>query len=169
MHAGDRAAEHGLYGVRDQRFFYRNYEIDVVQVLFQPALNAGGELVHTLEHDGPFGLLIESQHGVAAEFPHDLAKLAAGLGGQQIAMEGFSAKRTGDGAVGADQPEVEAEQLSNGQSKGMATSGDQDDFDTGFMSAAQRGQVEIGDLKFRVEQGAVDIRGEETDWKLHHA
>ena len=83
-------------------------------------------------------------------------------------MERFSTKRTGNGAIGADQPEIKAEQLSNGQGEGMAPSGDQDNFDAGFMGAAKGGQVWIGDSKFRVEQGAVDIHREKTDWKLHH-
>ena len=41
MHARDSSAEHGLHGIGGERVFQRDDEIDVLQVLLQPALNAG--------------------------------------------------------------------------------------------------------------------------------
>jgi len=74
-------------------------------------------------------------------------------------VESFAGEGSGDGAVGADEPEIETELLRDGQGEGVAASGDQDDFDAGGVGAAEGGQVIWGDFEFGVEQGAVDIGG----------
>jgi 5,10-methenyltetrahydrofolate synthetase len=40
VHAGDRTAEHSLYGVCYQGVFDRYYEVDVLQILFEPPPDA---------------------------------------------------------------------------------------------------------------------------------
>ena len=74
LHARDRAAKHGLHRIAGQRVFNRNHEIDVLQVLFQPALNARAQFVHVLEHDRAFGFGIEGEDRVAAKFLHSRAQ-----------------------------------------------------------------------------------------------
>jgi len=100
---------------------------------------------------------------VAAEILHGGAEIAAGFAGHEVAMESFSGEGAGYGAVGADEPEVEAELFGDGQSEGVAAAGDEDDFDAGGVGAAKGGEVVGGNLELRIEEGAVDIGGEETD------
>ena len=78
-------------------------------------------------------------------------------------MEGFSGKRPGDGAIGTDQPEIESQLLSDGQGEGVAASGDQDDLDALGVHAPECGEIGLGNLKFRVEQGTVNIDGDEAE------
>ncbi len=78
-------------------------------------------------------------------------------------MKSFPGEGAGDGAVGADEPEIEAELPGDGQGKGMASTGDEDDFDAGGVSAAEGFEVIRGDLKLGIEEGAVDIGGEKAD------
>ena len=73
---------------------------------------------------------------MAAEILHGGAEVEAGLAGHEIAVEGLSRERTGDRAIRADEPEIEAELLGDGQSEGVAASGDEDDFDAGAVGAA---------------------------------
>ena len=137
--------------------FERNDEFDVGHVLFQPAADAGIERVEMFEDDGAFGFFIKGKNGVAAEFLHSCAEVQAGLAGHEIAVKSFAGERASDGAVGADEPEIEAELLGDGKSESVAASGDEDDFDAGGVGAAQRGEIVRRNLELRVEEGAVDI------------
>ena len=83
-------------------------------------------------------------------------------------MEGLARKRAGDGSVGADQPEIEAQLLRDGQSKRMPPSGYQDDLYAFLVGTAQGGQISPGDLKLGIEQGAVNVGGQQADGKCHH-
>ena len=56
-------------------------------------------------------------------------------------MKCFARERAGDCTVGTDQPEVEAELLGDGQSEGVAASGDEDDFDPGGVGSTQGRQI----------------------------
>ncbi len=58
-------------------------------------------------------------------------------------MKGLSGKRPGNGAIRADQPEIEAQQFSDWQGKLVPPPGDQDDFHALLMRAAQRRQVYV--------------------------
>ena len=78
-------------------------------------------------------------------------------------MKSFAGKGAGDGAVGADEPEIEAKLPGDGKSKSMAASGDEDDFDAGGVSAAESFEVIWRNLELGIEEGAVDIGGEEAD------
>jgi len=59
-------------------------------------------------------------------------------------VEGFAAERAGDGAVGADEPEIETKLLGDGESEGVAASGDEDDFDGRRVGAAEGGEIWLG-------------------------
>ena len=78
-------------------------------------------------------------------------------------MKCLSRKRSRHRAVGADEPEIEAELLGDGESEGVAASGDEDDFDAGGVSSTQSGEIVWGNLELRVEEGAVDIGGKKAD------
>ena len=125
-------------------------EVDVGHVLFEPAADAGVECVEMFEDDGSFGFFIKGKNGVAAEFLHGGAEVAAGLAGHEIAVESFAGERASDGAVGADKPEIEAELLGDRQGESVAASGDQDYFNAGGVGAAQRDEIVWGDLESRV-------------------
>lgn len=162
-HAGHGSAEHGLDGIGDEGVFEGDDELDVGHVFFEPAADAGIERVEMLEDDGAFGFFIKGKNGVAAEFLHGGAEVEAGLAGHEVAVESLAGERASDGAVGADEPEIEAELLGDGESEGVAASGDEDDFNAGGVGAAQRGEIVWGDLELRVEEGAVDIGGKQAD------
>lgn len=78
-------------------------------------------------------------------------------------MESFAGERAGDGAVGADEPEIEAKLPGDGKSKSVAASGDEHDFNAGGVSAAESFEVIWRNLELGIEEGAVDIGGEETN------
>jgi hypothetical protein len=58
-----------------------------LQVLFQPALNAGAQFLHVLKDNCAFGIGVEGQNHVSAKLSHLEAKLAAGFRRKQIAMK----------------------------------------------------------------------------------
>ncbi len=49
-----------------------------------------------------------------------------------------------------------------GKAKGVAAPGDQDDLDALGVCAPEGGEIGRGNLKFRAEQGAVNINGNEA-------
>jgi hypothetical protein len=99
---------------------------------------------------------------------HRMADPAASFGGHQVAMEGFAGERARDGAVGADEPEIEAELVDDGQSEGVTTAGHDHDFDSGGVGAAQRREIAVGNFELWIEQGAVDIGRQQPDRRLGH-
>ena len=78
-------------------------------------------------------------------------------------MKSFAGEGASDSTVGADQPEIEAKLSGDGQGKGVAASGDEDDLDAGGVSAAESFEVIRGDLKLGIEESAIDIGGEKAD------
>jgi len=91
--------------------------------------------------DGAFGFGVKSQNGVTAESLHRDAELATSFARHEVAMKSFAAEGSSDGAVGADEPEIEAKLPGDGRAKGVAASGDEDDFDTGGVG---RGEGRLG-------------------------
>src|SRR5712692_3229682 len=168
LHVGDRAAEHGLHGIGGQRILDRNHELDVLHVFFQPALDAGFQLVQTLDHDGAgtFAVktvAVKSENGLTAKFLHHVDEFAAGRLGEQVAVESFSGEGAGDGAIGTDQPEIKSKLLSDGQGEGVAASGDEDDLDALGVRVSEGCELGFGNLEFGVEQGTVNIDGNEAE------
>ena len=106
---------------------------------------------------------VKCKNGLTAKFLHRAYEFAAGRLGEQVAVESFSGERAGDGAVGTDQPKIEPQLLSDGQGKGVAASGDQDDLDALGVCVPEGCEIGRGNLEFRVEQGAVNIDGNEAE------
>ena len=92
-HAVNGSAEHGLHGIRDECVFDWDDEVDVLNILFQPALNAGRKLVHALEHQRAFCIFVEGDDHVAAKVTHGGAKVAARAQRKQITMERLARER----------------------------------------------------------------------------
>ena len=82
-------------------------------------------------------------------------------------MKGLARQGARDRPVRADDPQIESQLLHNGQGKSVAASRDHDDFDPFRMGPAQGRHIGGRDLKFRVQQSAVDIDGQQTDGRLH--
>ena len=82
-------------------------------------------------------------------------------------MKSLPGQRARDRAVRTDDPQVESQLLHDGQGKGVASSGDHNHFDSCRMGAAQRCHIGRGDLKFGVQQGAVDIDTQKADGRFH--
>ena len=82
-------------------------------------------------------------------------------------MESLPGQRARDRAVRTDDPQVESKLLHDGQGKGVAPPGHHNDFDPCRMGPAQCGHIGRGDLKFGVQQGAVDIDTQKTDGRFH--
>jgi len=113
-----------------------------------------------LEDDGAFAFFVKSKNGVAAEILHGDAQVAAELAGHEVAVKSFAGERTGDSAVGTDEPVVKTELLGYGKREGVAASGDEDNLDAGGVGAAKRAEIVRGNLKLRIEESAVDIGGD---------
>src|SRR5205814_632354 len=116
-----------------------------------PTLDTGIQFLHVLEYDRALCFGIEGQYGVSAKLLHRCAQFAAGCSGKQIAMESLAGQRARDGAIRADLPKVEAKLLSDRQGEGMPASGDQYDFDSLRMGAAQCGHVSIRNLELGIQ------------------
>jgi hypothetical protein len=108
-------------------------------------------------------IAVKSQNCLTTKFPHHADQFAAGRFREQVAVKGFASQRSGDGAIRADQPEIKSQLLSDGQGKGVAASGDQDDLDALAMRAPERCKIGLGNLEFRIEQGAVYVDGDEAE------
>ncbi len=89
--------------------------------------------------------------------------------GQQVLVKRLAAGRAGDRAIGADEPQVEAERFRDRQSELVPSSGPQHDLDAGFVGPAQGIQVGRGNLDFGVQQRAINIDGDEANGALHHS
>src|SRR5208282_4469531 len=100
---------------------------------------------------------------LTTKFLHEAQEFAAGLLRQQIAVKCYSSERSGDGAVGADQPEIESQLLRDGQGEGVAASSDQDDLNALRVHSPESREIGFGNLKFRVEQGPVNINRDEAE------
>jgi hypothetical protein len=162
-HAVHGAAEHGLDRVSDERVFDGDNELDILHVLFEPATNAEAEGVEALDNDRAFGFGVKSQNGVTAESLHGDAELATSFARHEVAMKSFAAEGSSDSTVGADEPEIEAKLPGDGEGKSVAASGNEDDFDTGGVGVAKGGEVGAGDFELGIEEGAVDVGGDQAD------
>ena len=69
-------------------------------------------------------LAVEGENGVATEAGHVAQQTQYYFGGEQVAVEQFSAGRAGDSAVGTDEGDIEAERVGDGQSEVVATASD---------------------------------------------
>ena len=115
------------------------------------------------DHNGARAFAVESKNGLAAEFLHHFNQIAASGLRQQIAVKGLSGQRACDGAIRADQPEIEAELLRDRQSEGVTASRDENDLDALGVSAPQNGEIGLGDLKLGIEQSAVDVDSNQAE------
>src|SRR4029077_15783073 len=125
LHKRDRAAKHGPHGIGGERILDRNHELDVLHIFLQPALDAGFQFVQTLDHDRARSIrvktiAVKSENGLAAKLLHRADEIATGRCGKQVAVESFSSKGAGDGAIRTDQPEIKSQLLSDRQCKGVS-------------------------------------------------
>ena len=116
-----------------------------------------------LQHNRALRFLVEGQHRMPAELEHRLTQAKASLSRHHIAMKGLSRQRTRHRAVRADQPQIKPQLPRNRQSKRMPPPSHQHDFNPRRVSPPQRLQVGIRNLKFRIEQRAVDISCQQPD------
>ena len=83
-------------------------------------------------------------------------------------MKTLARKRTSDRAIGADQPNRESKLLGNWQREGMSAPGDQQDLYTAFVGLAQSLKIRLGDVELRIQEGAINVNGEKTDYGKGH-
>ncbi len=108
---------------------------------------------------------------MAAEFMHVTDEFCRGFGRKVVRVEVLAVTGTNQGPVGADQPGRDADLMRNGQSEIMAAACRQHDFHTGGVGRPQRGEIRGTELGLRVQQGAVNIQGQQADGvsiHLHH-
>ena len=84
-------------------------------------------------------------------------------------MECVPAQGARNRAIRGDQPQVESQQLGNRKGKSVPPSSHQDDLNAKLVGSLERLQVRVGNLKLRIEQGTVNIDGDQSDGKLHHS
>ena len=78
-------------------------------------------------------------------------------------MKGLAGQRARNGAIGTDQPQIEPKLLCDGERECVTSARHENDFDPLRVSRAQRRQVSVGNLKFRIQQSAIDINGNQAD------
>ena len=82
-------------------------------------------------------------------------------------MKRFALGGARDGAIRTHHPQVEAERPGDWQREVVPPPGAQHDLDAGLVSAAQRVTIGLRKLDLGVQQGAIDIDGDEPDGTLH--
>ncbi len=82
-------------------------------------------------------------------------------------MKQLAARRARHRAIGADQPQVEAQRLRDWQGELVPAPSSQHDLNAGFVRPAQGIQIGVGDLDLGVQQRAININGDEADGALH--
>jgi hypothetical protein len=72
-----------------------------------------------------------------------------------------------DRAIRTDDPQVESQLLHDWQGKGVTPSRDYDDLDSFRIGPAYRCHIRGRDLKFGVQEGAIDVDTQKADGRLH--
>src|SRR5271166_1690864 len=155
-----------LYGVI-QRFLDGADVLDVGRILLHPALYDAIKMLVVFANDAAHAFTVEGQDRMAAEFPHVPAELERGAFWQQVLVKHFTARRAGHCAVGADEPQVEAQRLRDWERELVSAACPQDDLNAGLMGTTQGIQVGRGDLDFGVQERAIDIDGDEANGARH--
>ena len=82
-------------------------------------------------------------------------------------MKSLATQGPCDRSIGADDPQIEAQRLGNRKRKSVPPTRYQDDLNSRFTRALERRQIRLGDLELGVEQGAVNVNGEQSDGQIH--
>jgi hypothetical protein len=82
-------------------------------------------------------------------------------------MKCFTLQRARDGTIGADQPQVESKLLGDRQSESVTPAGDQDHFNSFLIGPLQGFQVLLGYSELRVQQGTVNVDGNQANGRIH--
>ena len=106
---------------------------------------------------------IEGEDGVAAKFAHVPDEVDCDGGRQNVAMEEFAGAAARDGAVRADESDGKPESFGDGKRERVPASGDKGDLNAGGVGAREGVKISGGDLKLGIEQGAVDVDGDEAN------
>ena len=83
-------------------------------------------------------------------------------------MKSLSGERACDRAVGADHAKIDAKFLRDVEGEVMAAASGDYDFDAHGMSLTHGRSIFRGDLELVIQQGAVNINGQESDGKGCH-
>src|SRR6185437_13418492 len=87
--------------------------------------------------------------------------------GKAIKVKGFTLCGADQCAIGADEPDRETQLLRDGQSVVMPPSCRQQDLSAAEMRSPQSRQVSGGKLEMMVEQGTVNVNGDQPDGRIH--
>ena len=82
-------------------------------------------------------------------------------------MKQLAAGGTRHRAIGADQPQVEAQRLRDRQGELVPAPGSQHDLNAGFVRPTQGIQIGVGNLDLGVQERAINIDGDEANGALH--
>jgi hypothetical protein len=91
-----------------------------------------------------------------------------GFGRKQIAVKLAAVAQAGYCAVGAYQCNLKAKRPRHGKGKRMPPAGNQRYLDSAFMSTAQYRKIGVRNLMIGIQQGSIDVDGDEPN-RLHSA
>ena len=114
LHQLNWPAKHGLDGVFGQRFIDGADVLDIRCILFHPSLDDPVKLLMVFADDGARAFAVEGQHHVVAELAHVMLIRRAVACGSRSLWKHLSARRTGDRAIRADKPQIEAQRFGDG-------------------------------------------------------
>ena len=87
----------------------------------------------------------------------------AGRSGKKVTVKRITAQRARDGAIRTDHTKVKSELFHDGEREGVPAPGNHDNFNSLSLRPPQSCQIGARNMEFGVEQGAVDIDGNEAD------
>jgi len=171
IHTRDGAAEHHLdwFGGVERVLDGRDLR-EVIAIGIHPAADGGVEFVVALADEGAAGVVAAGADGVKGEHERG-AKLvsvrdepAGGFQRKVAAMQQLRTDGADDRAVGADERMLggQIEFPEDLQGKAMAATGGHDDLNASGVGECDSGTVALGDVASRVEQGAVEVDGDEA-------
>lgn len=172
-HAVDGAAEHHLDGeiLAGLECVFEVLDVlDIGLVGAHPAADAGVEIVEVLDDEGAAGVFavgvgeVEGEDQGVAVVVEVGAKPAGGGEWEMRAANEFGADGADDGAVGADDGGVgiQVEVAEDVHGEAVAAAGGDDNFDAGGFREVESSEVAGTDLAGGVEEGSVEVDGNEA-------
>lgn len=173
LHALDGAAKHQLDGGlrAGEECVFDGFDLcNVTLVGAHPAANAGVKIVHVFDDEGAAGVFavraceVEGEHEGIAIGVEVGAEPSGGGERKMGAVDELGVDGADDGAVGTDDGGggLEVEVAEDLHGKAVAAAGGDDDLGAERFGEAEGGAVARADLAGGVEQGSVEVDGDEA-------
>ena len=162
-HGSDASAEHHLKGIFGEAALERIGEAEKFAIA---GVIGGADRVigiHGFEHDLIFAAAVEDDSRGITPGTSEFEDARGGFAGEQVAQVSLAVMGANEGAVADDHSERRIDLASDGEGEIVATAGYQGDFDATEGGGSDRGAIGLWKLPAAVQEGAVDVQGDQAD------